>query len=170
MTTATARFPGSQIGWSPAAMTGGVSDVAQQISGHVKRMLTDAGRTASGQRLLIAQRTALMDNYAEAQAMAEHGESVAPTPATLREAHSLLAALPSWATTPSPTIEPSGAIALEWDLGPNRFLVFAVKGTGIIEHSAVLGLGNEYWGTKNFAGTLGKHELGLLVELMQMKV
>ena len=101
--------------------------------------------------------------------MAEQGESVAPTPATLSEAHSLLAALPSWAATPDPTIEPSGAIALEWDLGPNRFLVFAVKGLGFIEHSAIFGLGNERWGTNNFAGTLGKQELSLLADLMQMK-
>ena len=169
MTTATASFSGSHIGWSSAALSGGVSDVARQISGHVMRVLSDAGRTASGQRFLLAERTALIDNYAEAQALAEHGESVAPTPATLREAHSLLAALPSWAAAPSPTIEPSGAIAFEWDFGPNRFLVFAVNGTGIVEHSAILGLGNEYWGTKNFAGTLGKHELRLLSELMQIK-
>ena len=51
-------------------------------------------------------------------------------------------------------IEPSGAIAFEWDLGPFRWLVFALKGTGTIEHSAMLGIGNEQWGTRNFAGTL----------------
>ena len=169
MTTATVSFSGSHIGWSSAALAGGVSDVARQISSQVIRVLADAGRTASGQRFLLAERAALMDNYAEAQALAERGESVAPTPATLREAHSLLAALPSWDAAPSPTVEPSGAIAFEWDFGPNCFLVFAVKGTGILEHSAILGLGNEYWGTKNFAGTLGKHELSLLVELMRMK-
>lgn len=172
MTTATASFLGAQSGWSPAALAGGVSDVARQISGHVVRRWTEASRTASGQRSLDEQRTALVDNYVEAQALAEHGDSSAPTPAALREAQSLLAALPPWAATPAvpiPTIEPSGAIALEWDLGPNRFLVFAVKGTGIIEHSAILGLGNERYGTNNFAGTLGKHELSLLFDVMQVK-
>jgi hypothetical protein len=170
MTTMTANFFGNQNGWSPAALAGGVSDVAQQIGNHFKRVRTESSRTATGQQLLHDQRAALMDNYAEAQALAEHGDSLAPSAATLREAHDLLAALPSWARAPSPIVEPSGAIALEWDLGPTRFLVFAVKGTGVLEHSAILGLGNERYGTNNFAGTLGKNELNLLADLMQTKV
>ena len=170
MTTTTANFLGNQNGWSPAALAGGVSDVAQQIGSHFKRVLTEASRTATGQRLLYEQRAALMDNYAEAKALAEHGDSLAPSVATLREAHSLLTALPSWATAPCPIVEPSGAIALEWDFGLNRFLVFAVKGTGVLEHSAILGLGTERYGTSNFAGTLGKNELSLLVDLMQTRV
>lgn len=169
MTSATASYQLNQGGWGPAALTGGVSAVALQIRGEVRRLFSDAVRTATGQKYLVALRAALQDSYAEALALAECGEADAPSPAALREADSLLDALPSWAATPTPTIEPSGAIALEWDLGPNRFLVFAVKGTGIIEHSAILGLGNECWGTRNFAGTLGGRELSLLSELMQLK-
>ena len=64
---------------------------------------------------------------------------------------------------------PSGAIAFEWDLGPKRWLVLALKGTGTIEHSAMIGLGNELYGTTNFSGTLGKRERALLQDLMQQK-
>jgi hypothetical protein len=45
--------------------------------------------------------------------------------------------------------------------------VLALKGTGMIEYSAILGLGNEMHGTRNFAGTLGRHEIALLSELIQ---
>lgn len=169
MTTATASLSRPQMGWSPAALSGGVSEVAVQIRSQFTQVWADACRTASGQRSSPAHRTELMDNYAEAQALARGGESLAPTPAALREADSLLEALPKWAPKPSPIIEPSGAIAFEWDMGLNRFLVFAVKGNGTIEFSAILGLGDEYWGTKNFAGTLGARELGLLSDLVRMK-
>ena len=169
MTTATASRSRHQLGWDPAALPGGVSEFAQQIGSHVRQVWVDACRTASGQGFLLAQPIALMDNYSEAKALAANGESLAPSPAALREAHSLLAALPSWAPKPNPIIEPSGAIAFEWDLGPSRFLVFAVKGTGTIEHSAILGLGNEVSGTTNFAGTLGSRELAMLFDLAQMR-
>ena len=169
MTVAAATIARAQTGWSSAVLASGVSDVAKQISGHFGRVLSDAVRTASVQRSMLEQRAALMDSYAEAQLLAQSGESTPPTPAALREAHSLLAELPEWAMSPGVLVEPSGAIALEWDLGPDRFLVFAVKGTGIIEFSAILGLGNESWGTKNFSGALGKTEVSLLFDLMQMK-
>ena len=87
----------------------------------------------------------------------------------MNEAYELLKALPQWCVAPYPIVEPSGAIALEWDLGPNRWLVLALKGTGKIEHSAMLGMGNEQSGTRNFSGALGGHESALLSELMQLR-
>ena len=81
----------------------------------------------------------------------------------------MLEALPTWCAVPAPMIEPSGAIAFEWDLGPHRWLVFALKGIGTIEHSAMIGRGVELHGTTNFTGSLGKRERDLLQDLMQFK-
>jgi hypothetical protein len=67
-------------------------------------------------------------------------------------------------------IEPSGAIAFEWDLGPSRWLVLALKGTGTIELSAILGLGSEIHGKTTFTGGLGRREIQLLRELVDLKV
>ena len=87
----------------------------------------------------------------------------------MREAAALLEALPTWCAVPAPLIEPSGAIAFEWDLGPHRWLVFALKGIGTIEHSAMIGRGVELHGTTNFTGSLGKRERDLLQDMMQFK-
>ena len=34
----------------------------------------------------------------------------------------------------------------------------------------MLGIGNELYGTRNFAGTLGRHEIALLSDLMHAEV
>lgn len=168
MTSATLTFSGQKLGSSPASISAGVSDTAAHLASQMKRVFMDSVRTASGQTVVLPTHTALREGYKEAAEQAAHGNQALPAPAAMREAHEFLAALPQWCAVPVPIIEPSGAIAFEWDLGPFRWLVFALKGTGTIEHSAMLGIGNEQWGTRNFAGTLGKHELALLTELMQM--
>jgi hypothetical protein len=119
--------------------------------------------------VVLPAHTALSAGYKEAEELSDHADQSVPTPAAMREAHELLAALPQWCVAPVPSVEPSGAIAFEWDLGPSRWLVLALKGTGTIEHSVMLGFGNEQSGTRNFAGALGRHELALLSELMNLK-
>lgn len=169
MTSATLSLTGQHLGLGTSSISAGVSDAAGHLASQLKRVVFDSIRTASGQAVLLATHAALRDSYKEAEQHARLGEQELPTPSALREAEELLAALPHWCVAPVPTIEPSGAISFEWDLAPNRWLVFALKGTGTIEHSAMLGLGNEQCGTRNFAGTLGRHESALLAELTYMK-
>lgn len=152
-----------------SSVSAGVSEPAKHLASLFKRNVLDKFRTASGQSAIIIAIPALSDSYREAEAQAPYGDQSLPSAGAMHEAVELLEALPHWCKMPVPTIEPSGAIAFEWDLGPNRWLVLALKGTGTIEHSAIIGLGNELWGTRNFAGTLGKHEQRLLQDLMQMR-
>lgn len=167
MTTMTLTS-GFHYGSRPPISTTGVSKSATLLANLVRRNVVDRWRSASGQGAFFAAISALGDSYEEAKIDAHSGEQLFPSPGAWREAQELLEALPHWCTPPSPVVEPSGAIGLEWDLGPHRWLILALKGTGTIEHSAVLGLGNELYGTTNFAGTLGKRERRLLLELMQL--
>jgi hypothetical protein len=137
------------------------------LAAQLKWLASEGMRTARGQAAVLPSHSALAESYREAVSLVPSGEQLPPSPAALREAFNLLEALPSWCIAPTPIVEPSGAVSFEWDLGPGRWLVLAVKGTGAIEHSAMLGLGNEQYGTRSFTGRLGKHELGLLAELMQ---
>ena len=161
---------GFAYGLRPSVGTAGVSESATWLAELVQRTVYEKRRSASGQSAAFSAIPALGESYQEAAEEARAGEQRLPSPGALQEAKQLLEALPNWCAAPSPVIEPSGAIALEWDLGPRRWLVLALKGTGTIEHSAVLGLGNEFFGTTNFAGALGKRELGLLRDVMQLDV
>ena len=148
----------------------GVSQPAMHVAELVKRGLDDAWRTVSGRPAGLAALPELDESYRAAQTQAQHDEEqVSPSPAAMQEANELLISLPSWCPIPSPVIEPSGAIALEWDLGPNRWMLLALKGTGTIELSAIFGLGNEFHGKTTFSGVLGKREHQLLRELFDMK-
>jgi hypothetical protein len=170
VTTATLASPGRHVGFGTSSVSSGVSDAAEHLASQLKRVFLDSVRTASGQAVILPAQAALSTGYQEAGRLAAAGEQAVPTSAAMREADELLTALPQWCVAPVPTVEPSGAIAFEWDLGPGRWLVLALKGTGTIEHSAMLGLGNELYGTTNFSGTLGRHALALLAELMQPDV
>jgi hypothetical protein len=168
VTTATLASPGRNFGFGMSSVSAGVSDTAEHLASQLKRVFLDTVRTASGQAVILPAQSSLSAGYKEATRLATGGdEQVVPTSAAMREADELLTALPQWCIAPAPTVEPSGAIAFEWDLGPSRWLVLALKGTGMIEYSAILGLGNEMHGTRNFAGTLGRHEIALLSELIQ---
>lgn len=158
------RYAGG--GYNP---TRGVSQAAMHVTALFKRGLDDAWRTVSGRPAGLAALPVLDESYRDAQLQAQHDEEqISPSPAAMQEANDLLINLPSWCPTPSPVIEPSGAIALEWDLGPNRWLLLALKGTGTIELSAILGLGNEVHSKATFAGGLGKREHELLRELVDL--
>lgn len=168
MTTATlARHPDFRRGGT-GRISAGVSETADYLRAQVKRALFDNVRTASGQNLVLPVNDSLDESYREAVSLAATGEQALPSPAALREAHELLAALPHWCSPPAALVEPSGAIAFEWDSGPHRWLILALRGTGTIEYSAVLGLGVEKWGVGNFAGNLGGDELELLSRVMRV--
>lgn len=171
MTSATLTSSGRQLGFATSSVSAGVSDAAEHLASQFKRVFLDSVRTARGQSVILPAQAALSTGYQEAGRVASCGDDqILPSSAAMREADELLTALPQWCVAPVPIIEPSGAIAFEWDLGPGRWLVFALKGTGMIEHSAMLGLGNELYGTRNFAGTLGRHEIYLLSDLMHVEV
>lgn len=168
MTSATLDSPGRPFGFGTSSVSAGVSDAAEHLASQLERVFLDTLRTASGQAVILPVQAALSSSYQEAGRLSSDGdEQAVPSSSAMREADELLIALPQWCVAPVPTVEPSGAIAFEWDLGPNRWLVLALKGTGTIEHSAMLGPGNELYGTRNFSGTLGRHEMALLSELMQ---
>lgn len=170
MTAAVLNSSGQMLGSGICSVSAGVSEAAERVAGQLKRVFMDGMRTASGQSVVLPVHAALREGYEEAMRLAPHGEQALPSPGAIREADELLAALPQWCVAPTNSVvEPSGAISFEWDLGPNRWVALAVKGTGTIEHSAMLGLGNEQWGTRNFAGTLDSHGLRLLSELMRAK-
>lgn len=169
MTAAVLIPSGQMLGFGVCSVSAGVSEAAERVAEQLKRVFMDAMRTASGQAVVLPIHAALREGYEEAMKLAPHGDQALPSPSAIREADELLAALPQWCAAPNPVVEPSGAITFEWDLGPNRWLAFAVKGTGTIEHSAMLGLGNEQWGTRNFAGALDANGLTLLSELMRAK-
>lgn len=169
MTAALLNSSGQTLGLGVCSVSAGVSEAAGRVAGQLKSVFMDAMRTASGQAFVLHIHAALHEAYEEAIRLAPHGDQALPSPSAMREADELLAALPQWCVAPNPVVEPSGAITFEWDLGPHRWLALAVKGTGTVEHSAMLGLGNEQWGTRNFAGALDSHGLKLLSELMRTK-
>ena len=171
MTSATLASSGRHFGFCTSSVSAGVSDAAEHLASQLKRVSLDSVRTASGQAVILPAQAALKTGYQEASRLASFGDDqILPSSAAMREADELLTALPQWCVAPVPMVEPSGAIAFEWDLGPGRWLVFALKGTGTIEHSAMLGIGNELFGTRNFAGRLGRHEIALLSGLMNAEV
>lgn len=112
---------------------------------------------------IIAQ---LLEEYREALALGDADGYSPPSQSALSEATNLVGSLPTWMLTPTPHIEPSGAIAFEWDVGPGRFFVLAVDGTGRIECSAILSAGDESHGVFNFSGTVPIRAQKLLAELL----
>jgi hypothetical protein len=145
----------------------GVSEAARSVDEQVKQLLEEALRSASWRRKLADPLTELEEGYRESHALGQDEERTPPSVAALREAATLIQSLPSWVPAPTSVMEPSGAIGLEWYLGPNKFLVFAVDGTGRVEYSAILGLGEEHHGVTNFRGGPPRHGLDLLAELLK---
>ena len=129
------------------------SEDADSLCEKIELLRADVQRSATGQRWISEPRSALLDAYNN-PALALDSEYTKPTADALSEALRLIGLLPTWAEPPRPIIEPSGAIALTWDRGPHKFLVFAVDGTRRLEHSAVLGEGplNEAHGSDTFPG------------------
>jgi hypothetical protein len=167
VSTATLSAVGLRSRHSAFDSSSGVSESAAQFRGRLRHFIEDAVRSATGQRRLMQPWLALLEQYGEAQTLAGDGEFSVPSDAAMREAELLMSALPPWAPPMTPLVEPSGTIALEWDVAPSRFLVLAVNGTGKLQHSAILGLGNEYHGSTNFSGALPDVALTLLASLLR---
>ena len=94
-------------------------------------------------------------------------DRVAPSQAAIEEATALLRGLPAWVPPPFAVVEPSRAIGLEWDLGPDRFFVLAVDGTGRLEYSAILGPENDHFRATPLSAGVPKQALDLLAELIR---
>lgn len=148
----------------PAAPSASATDVSKFASGALSRLQTFV-RTATGQRLHVQPLGALAEEVAVANQAAAIGEANVPSAAALREAHTFLDSLPDSILRPVPLVEPSGAIAFEWDFAPNRYLILAVKGTGVLEFSAATGAGRRTWGVTNFTGGLDDATLRMLLEV-----
>lgn len=110
----------------------------------------------------------LQDACDQARRQAADAQQTAPSGAAQWEAERLIAALPGWCGRPTPIVENSGAIALEWDLESGHWLVLAVRGVGTIEYSAILGNEPPLSGVWNFQEPLGQEQLGLLRRVMRL--
>lgn len=69
--------------------------------------------------------------------VAERGWS-APAPAALDEAQHLLDATAAAWPAPAVSVEPDGAIALEWEAAGRGWLKLSVRGQGELAHEAVI--------------------------------
>jgi hypothetical protein len=165
----TAVFRGGPHGGfgSRKTPTFGAGQIAGRLLEVGRQFFEDAARSAMGSIRWSDPLVQLFQSYDETRTLAGNGEYRLPSPAAVREAIELIESLPSWAPPPTPVMEPSGAIALEWELGHGRFFVLAVDGTGRIEYSAILGLGDENFGVVNFAGRIPPRAQALLVELIR---
>lgn len=149
------------------ASTFGASQIAGHLLQRAAQFFDDAARSAVGATRWNDPLAKLFHSYEESRLLASRGEYRAPSLWAVREAVDLIESLPTWAPTPTPLMEPSGAIALEWEFGRGRFFVLAVDGTGRIEYSAILGLGDEHFGVANFSGGIPRHAQTLLAELIR---
>lgn len=149
------------------ASTFGASEMAGQLLQRVTQFFNDAARSALGATRWNDPLEKLFHSYEESCVLASRGEYRAPSPWAVLEAMDLIESLPTWAPTPTPLMEPSGAISLEWEFDRGRFFVLAVDGTGRIEYSAIVGLGDERFGVGNFSGAIPRHAQTLLAELIR---
>ena len=149
----------------PSRTSAGVSEVAAQLAESMRQVFGEYLRTARGQGLFASPSEELSTSIAEARNLAAIGEGNSPSAAALKEAHELLDSLPEAFARPVPTVEPSGAIGFEWDMGADKFLILALKGTGVLEFSVGTAPGERSWGVKNFAGRLDSQTLRVLAEL-----
>lgn len=124
-------------------------------------------RTTSALRQYLVDNTvsALIAGFEDAAGQHD-GDAMAPNPAALGQAKELIESLPMTTAAPTPLFETSGAIALQWDVGPHRFFVVAFDGSGHIEYSAILGPGDEHFGKAPFKGRLPDQAVALLTELL----
>jgi hypothetical protein len=87
-----------------------------------------------------------------------------PSPEAIAEAERLLSLVADW-RAPEVRAEPDGAIVLEWDAGEAGWLQLAVRGTGQLEHSAVID-GDEYTQSEPFEQALTPWAQHLLAKLL----
>jgi hypothetical protein len=132
----------------------GTSEVARRLRTKFVAIIEDAARSATGEQRISSPIAQLLAGAKESRELSQHGEISAPTEGAIREAISLIESLPAWAPAPTPILEHDGAIGLEWEVGPGRFFLVAVDGTGRVEYSAILGVEGEYYGTTNFTGAM----------------
>jgi len=165
MTTVALPQPGGRIGWrEPSA---GTSDVAHRLLTKLVGIIEDAARSATGEQRLRSPIAHLLAGAKESRELAQHGDVSAPTEGAIREAIALIESLPAWAPPPTPIMENDGAIGLEWEVGPGRFFLLAVDGTGRAEYSAILGVEGEHYGTTNFTGGMPADAEVLLARLLR---
>ena len=101
----------------------------------------------------------------EARALAGHRAWLAPTEQTLLEADRLLKLLAHAWPAPQVLVQPSGAIALEWEAGARGWLVLTLSGTASLEHAAVID-GDEYGLTEDFVDSVPDWAQELLRRLL----
>lgn len=140
---------------------------AGTILGHVASLVRLQVRTGSTlrERLVHDSIGTLVAGYREAAAV-DDAEASPPNAAALDQAIKLIESLPTMLPRPHPLFEASGAIALQWDVGNDRFFVVAFDGSGHIDYSAILGLGDEHYGRAPFKGQLPDHAAALLGKLI----
>lgn len=162
MTTLAASWAGFR---QPPQRSGAVSDAARAVFAASASALASYLRTARGQELSAVPKGKLDERLAMASEMAAIGEGQMPVAAAVAEAHALIDSLPEALNRPAPVVEPSGAIAFEWDLDPDHYAILAVKGTGVLEYSIATAPGERHWGYAPFTGRLSADLLKRLAAL-----
>jgi hypothetical protein len=138
---------------------------AQEFFSQFANALRPRTTSALRDRLVDSTISALIAGFEDAIGEAD-AEYAAPNQAALKQAQTLIESLPLATVAPTPLFEPSGAIALEWDVGAGRFFVVALDGSGHIDYSAILGPGDEHSGRVPFKGRLPERAATLLAELL----
>ena len=101
----------------------------------------------------------------DSRALVKLGVWSAPNDVTLREADRLLKLLAHAWPVPQVLVQPSGAIALEWEAGARGWLVLTLSGTATLEHAAVID-GDEYGLTEAFVDAVPDWAQELLRRLL----
>ena len=101
----------------------------------------------------------------DSRALANLGVWTAPCDVTLREADRLLKLLAGTWPMPQVLVQPTGAIALEWEAGGRGWLVLTLSGTATLEHAAVID-GDEYGLTEDFVDAVPDWARELLRRLL----
>ncbi len=127
--------------------SGGVSSDANLIPDHIKKVVHNYKRSATGNLRLDEPTQTIYEVYRRCSQKNWNGEDAEPiSENAAKEAERLLLALPSHIPIPDIFSDPTGAIAFEWYRRPKHRLVISFYGNGTPEFAGLLGAGNEVYG------------------------
>lgn len=133
----------------------GASVDSEKIGQMFRNLIGHCLDSATGQARIADPQSDLIRLYQECNQDNWDGEGARLiTPATLREAQRLLEVIPSSIRIPDFFPEPTGAIAFEWYLSPNRVYVLSLSGRRRLEYAGLLGNGGETHGHWFYGGEL----------------
>jgi hypothetical protein len=141
----------------PCVTIPGASDDAGRIAQSCIELVRRFARSATGNERLQQPLALLEEIYERCRAPNWDSDGAAPIQrAAIRDAQSLLLALPAAFPLPEIFPEGTGAVAFEWYRGRSRRYVATVSGNGTLEFAALAGVGNGVYGELRFTGEVPK--------------